>query len=220
MRWLGALALLAGCDRVFDIDYVDAGIDSRPDAPPCAMPAVSDDFASGQACATWGFPFPKPNEPTLASGDLVLAPDPALMQTVGCVSQTPFPFGETGVFVEVDAVGTGDAQYNTLIMWWDTGLTVPTTLQVANGVIAMADRNATQLGMAPYDPIAMRWLRLRPSATGMQVIGDTSPDGIAWTELARESRTAVPMIRAQIQSGTNGATNATAMRVASFDVCP
>ena len=92
-RALGALALLAGCHQVFGIDYIDATVDTGPDAPACPMPAISDDFETGSACSDWGFPF---SNATLAGGDLVLAPSATGPDNVGCVSQIPFPFGDTG----------------------------------------------------------------------------------------------------------------------------
>jgi hypothetical protein len=221
-RWLGALVLLAGCQEVFSLDHVgpsEAGIDvpiaPRLDASTCAMPVVFDAFESGTACSSWGYPF---GTAALANGDLVLLPD--AMGSAGCVSQVPFPFGDAGIFIAVDAVGTGPGQYNSLVLFWDTGLTQPTSIQVQDGGIAMVDRARTMLGSGAYDPVAMRWIRLRPSFDRTEVIGETSPDGIAWKELGHEPRTAPATIRAQLQSGSNSVTSATAMRVASFDVCP
>ena len=214
---LAASVLLVGCDRVYGLDAVENAVDAAGlDAPACVMPEQSDAFDASEACSDWGYPLSGAAVEQLIGGELVLLP-PAAGKNTGCVSKIPFGFGPSGVFVEVPAVGTGHFQYNSLQLFWNTQRTDSSSIGVTDMIRFTA--HGSLLAELPYDPVSARWWRMRPSKGG--VVAEFSADGRAWTLLGSDATAPPAICMAQIQSGlADGGSGATAMHVASFDVCP
>ena len=213
--WLAAV-LLAGCDWAFSLSHLDAPL---PDAPAC--PLESDAFDGPGVCDAWGYPLSAGSHvERIENGELVLLPGGSTPNNTGCVSRLAFPFELRGANVEVTAVGAGAAQYNSLIAFWGGDTADGTMIGASVTTIGLRDASGMMRGSAPYDPVAMRWWRLRPSDDRSEVIAELSPDGHAWTELGRDPRPAPATLKVQIQSGVYAPTTPTPMRVASFDACP
>jgi hypothetical protein len=94
-----------------------------------------------------------------------------------------------------------------------------TTIGVAGDRLVVAT-GATEIAGHPYDPIAMRWWRLRPEADAL--VAEYGPDGLQWNELGRDSAGAgLASANLQIQLAVNAAqANASEARFATLDVCP
>jgi hypothetical protein len=181
------------------------------------MPQLSDSFDGGNPCAGWGYQLMGSPAESLVNGALVLLPVAPTSNT-GCTSAIAFPFGSSGVFVDVQAVGTGLNQYNGLQVFWTAARSESSTITVMNGTLGFSSHAVAT--SEPYGSGAARWWRIRPSADRQAVIAEVSGDGLVWRELGRDPLPPPAMVIAQIQSGLADGSAPTPMQVASFDVCP
>jgi len=99
----------------------------------------------------------------------------------GCIADGAIAFGSGGITVDV-ARTTAAASGYTALRTSSTGV----QLEDRGGVFALRDAT-TVYAQTAFDPIAMRWWRLRPDMIGATVVADVSPDGTTWTQFASTS---------------------------------
>ncbi|HUS32480.1 MAG TPA: hypothetical protein VMZ53_28460 [Kofleriaceae bacterium] len=191
---LSVLAL-AGCDVVFRVDHV-------PDAPAgdavtadalsiCTLPFIDDTFDDGTPCAPWGSPrMQVGGTVTESNGSIIVQPAPNMIGSRGgCDAMGAVPFGTGGVVAEVShAMGGSDAEF-TLLASGSLQLAVA----VANNqIVFQNDIGTIQYGAAIlYVPTAMRFWRIR-RFNDVVITGEYSADGVAWTELGRQTVALAP----------------------------
>ncbi len=215
------LLLASGCHEVFGADHLDAGV------PPgaCTPPPTSIDFeapvpSDRDPCQPFG--FRSGAGPGFAplfreSGELVVAPEPLTAQGNGC-SSNEVPLGPEGVFVEVTSIFTHVVSF---VQFKYTVVEPPGAVEIgfsANDARVYLLDTGNEVR---YDAQA-RWWRLRPTQDPGGVVGEVSPDGVAWREVGRRAGTPPAFIRIVLGAGINDA-NAIAPGLARFEhvnVCP
>jgi hypothetical protein len=220
------LLLLAGCGRIgFGApattdgagavdgahDASDAITSDGDNAIGCIDPGDGDPFTSGTPCSKWGAMVMAQTSLTESSGALLAIPTPTVANAHGGCTRAAVPVTDAGVFVEISrGLDNGDTELS------------------ADG-FAMSIRSRHELALVepgepmsptvPYDPIAMRWLRLRPSRGTL--VFEYSPDGRDWT-IARVSTAAAPAT-AEVTVGTRTPTVEVMPGIAQIEginVCP
>ena len=208
---------LAGCDQVFGLN-APPGTDAGPgDGPPACVPQLlSDDFEDTTLCGAWGFPGGLNRQMRQGGGSLII--EPALNGGNGnCVSRVDAPFGPGGMFIEVAEVMPPAISYTFFKLFWDDREVV-LLLDSLGGLVLEHDGGRDPIGAA-YDPVAMRWWRLRPEPA--RIVGEVSPEGHTWTELGDVAITPPPRVRVDLHSGTFAASTTRVRTVfAGFNICP
>ncbi len=205
-RWSMLLcALAAGCDYLFNIDHIDPvdgatqPVDVAADVPtpPCASPALVDNFDSGTICAPWGEKYMDLEAQMVQNGQLIITPGKQANSIGGCVALAQHPFG-TGVAVRVTEILRGESTYTVL------GIHGPNVQIKASGdgMLRFQTFSSVELGTPiPYQP-DMFWWRIRPEGL-MAIVGEYSTDGASWTMLGRLTMPPPAMITPEISAGTN-----------------
>jgi hypothetical protein len=221
VRFAALVVVLAGCfakPARPDVDPGDGGVD----APPCMAANVSDNFddTSGQPCGA-GFEDGDPiSTVTRRDGVLQQAPGTTDVSNASCTwGGVVF---DRPVFVEVRSVLGPGGTYTILQLdaaGSSVGMAVTNDAQARLEAFDDAQPGST-IRDIPYDPVEMRWWRLRPD--GGNITSEYSPDGLAWTHLATTSVSTAPT---DTDVSLNGGTFAilAAPGVAefdNFDVCP
>lgn len=207
MRWLVFVATAVGCGRIgyapragpTDGDPIDGVADGVADAVACSMPAVFDDFsAAGPPCGTWGFATNLVASARLASALHVAPPAPATNQVANCTADG-YAF-DRGTFVEISSVITAPSGYVQLAAF-DPTHAIEMIYYVDSGKLEVADETGVRanLGAAPYDPIAMRWWRLRRASGGMAA--EYSPNGRSWIQLGFKPATSTMFTAGRVVFG-------------------
>ena len=185
-----AMALCAGgCDYVFRVDHVDlhgdartgdASDDAHADASLpglCTATAVDDTFDGAMVCP-WGIKF---GAATVISGGGVLRIDPPSDGTSGGCDAPVGPFADGGIVGEITQVLGGSAYAYTGIQEFGT---FDTSIQVNAGELKFEDPGGgTVWGRKLYDPVAMRWVRIRPDRADSSIVAEYSSDGMGWMNL-------------------------------------
>jgi hypothetical protein len=185
-----------GCDYLFQIDKVslahdaqDARDDGLADGPPpgmCTATAVDDSFTDTTPC-TWGTTFGG-TYVTSGGGRLVISP-PSDAYSGGCDAPIG-AFADGGIVAEITKVIGGSAYAFTGIQAFGT---FDVSIQVNAGELKFEDPDASNVwAHVTYDPIAMRWVRLRPDHARNAIAGEYSSDGKTWTLLAYVSPPTIP----------------------------
>jgi hypothetical protein len=117
-----------------------------------------------------------------SGGMLRVVPTPTVTNARGGCRRIATPLTAAGVFVEISRVLD---QGNTEFIAAASGATFAMTIN-ASTIAFTQDMDAMTRA---YDPGAMRWLRMRPSAG--KLVFETSHDGHTWT-IQRTSTIAVP----------------------------
>ena len=207
-RVVAAIALLlsaSGCDYLFQIDHVSLANDApnerdaaHPDSPMmgiCAAPAVDDSFTDSTPC-TWGTKFGG-SYVTSGGGHLTIAP-PYDAYSGGCDAPIG-PFADGGIAAEITKVITSSSYAYTGIQAFGT---FDVSVQVNDGQLKFEDPSASVVwGGAFYDPVAMRWVRIRPDRAANLIIGEYSADGSKWTKVGSVSTTVPVTVKATLIGG-------------------
>jgi hypothetical protein len=230
-RWrAAALALLVGCGRHGFGGDDDAGADAPgadaggvadapgADAGGCTAGTPADDFeAAGPPCGTWGFASRNGLTMARTRGDLVITPigAPSPPDFAGCSLDNHTLVADA--VVEVGAVLGGAGGYTNHKFYFaggDAGVQV----NGADGSIFAI----TDLGEGPhqpFDPIAMRYWRLRPEPTRL-VVEVSAGDG-AWTTLGSRDATGASLVGVLTFGAGRLASDATGeARFETFNICP
>jgi len=187
------LLVLAGCGRIgFGAPATTDGAggdDGAHDsvttfdgsAVGCIDPGDGDPFTSGTPCSKWGAMVTEMTAVTESSGALLAIPTPTVTDAHGGCTRTATPLTDAGVFVEISrALDNGATELSA------DGFALSIRSQRE---VALVQPGESSSPTVPYDPLAMRWLRLRPS--GGKVVFEYSPNGRDWTD-ARTSTAAAP----------------------------
>ena len=217
--------VVAGCGRIgFDPlggsangDAYDG--DAIVTSTNCVSPGNPERFPTqAQACLGWGGTGGAGAFTMVQSaGTLTITIPAGDAQAEGACAGTVVPFAH-GVFAEISQI---------------TDSPVLTYLEAISGSRDLSIQGSTSLGLTfyddftslvpelPYDPVAMRWWRIRPDETGTATVFETAPDGLMWTTQATSSAppgTVTPRIRAN-PSGLASATPTSAI-FNGVDACP
>lgn len=233
MRWLIVLAL-AGCGRLsFDATGSgdgganggdggssdgggsgtgDATVDGTSGA--CVQPAAFCAFEGVGPCSCWGTPSVINAGMSETGGALSITPNANTIGAQGSCTRNNVAFGPEGIFIELSQVVSGAQGLTALQIGSSPDVF---EIDIQNGTISTTD--GSNNGGTSYDPVAMRWLRVRPIATGTTF--ERSADGRTWTAFYTTGRAASAMYNVRIIGGTIGAEAAPgAARFEGINVCP
>ena len=175
----------------------------------CIDPGDGDPFTSGVPCSSWGTMVAMQTAVTESQGALVAVPTPTVANARGGCTRSQAPLTDAGVFVEIGgALSNGDTELSA------TGFAITIA---SSAMLVLSEASSTT--MLPYDPVAMRWLRLRPA--GGRIAYEYSPDGQHWT-IARISTAPAPAV-ADLAIDARTPTSNVLPGVAQFEginVCP
>jgi hypothetical protein len=221
---LAGLIVFAGCDRVF-LDDRPVVADAAPDAYelPCTSAGIVEDYqSSAMPCGAWGFATIQQTTMTVTDGHMTVVPDPSMVSYGGCISAGAIAFPPSGLFVEVSSVLSSANAYQFLVLRAPvpTGA-VAASITYGRGMIRLTP-DADPPVQRPYDPVSMRWWRLRPDASRSSVVAELSSDGRNWDVLGAVPGVVPTSTRFEFGAGTFNASAANT-GVATFDqvnVCP
>jgi len=232
MRWLAVASLLAGCDQVLRLD----DIKPPPDAPPCSMPDLHDDFSvPSPVCGTWGKIYGVASWITRGANTLVITPVDGVYDEGLCTTTSAIPFGPYGVFVETSEVETNDGygvfEIDTYTALGDSAPSASTLFSVATNFVAFADETTcgatgcSYIQTAVYVASQMKWWRMIPDNNGTTIVAQFSADGYTWSEFSRRDLAAPALANYAVVSigGGNGrGSGGSPGRLVfdKFDVCP
>jgi hypothetical protein len=241
MRWVALVVVLAGCDRLLNLDMIqdaargDAPVLDTRDGPIvlCPPPDVSDNFEDATpVCGTWGTADNVPGWLSRASGRLVVAPTPGVAAFVGCTENARITLGSNGVFAHVVAVGSdnsyGILEIKTYGNVLDSTPNADTTFAFSSTAISLYDQDTCpscqNIASAGYVVGEMDWFALVPVKGGTVISAQYSHDGLMWHELGQRPLPAAntAMLGAVTVGGGASAmsTAPTSTQFESFDVCP
>ena len=141
----------------------------------CTTPAQSDDFNGGGTACPFGVAYNLPNS-ARSSGQMRVSP-PAGPEQYSTCTMLSVPFA-AGTFVEVSTTLTVTSGITQLVV--ETAFhTVAFNMQNDDGQYLALVSESTEAKRDTYDPVAMRWWRLRPA--GAMIAGDISANGLDWT---------------------------------------
>jgi hypothetical protein len=160
------------------------GVDA-PTTVGCTEAASPNTFDGVASCQPWGGVITGPASTLQSGGELVIAPDANAIGQGGCTGDAPLTDG--GLFVELAASlpSTTPSAYTGISFY--EGVELPFAIYVENDQLTALDYATLRIDV-PYDPVAMRWWRLRPIAG--QVTFEIAPDGLSWTALGTSPRVA------------------------------
>ena len=224
------LLLLAGCDGVFGLDGVparpvDAAIVDSPDAAPDAAVCIDGaadverfDDPMATPCP-WGFFDHGGFDYTIANGELSLTPMASYPGAqAGCGSFGAVAFGSFGEFIELAQLGGGYSYLFFRIQWPDHTFS---WLQQSGSAIEYRGPNDMILGSVVFDPVATRFLRMRPD--GQSVVAEYSADARTWSVLGVDPTPPPATVTPEFEYGTpgpNGEPNPTTAVIAGINACP
>jgi hypothetical protein len=227
-----ALIVAAACGRIgFEARQPSGGgdDDGGGDAPAsgdagsgsCLDPGIGDSFDSATVC-DWGSASGSNTTLTQTGGALLMTPTPEIMGASGTCARSGVPFTAAGVFVEVSAIITNFTSLEYVDgSGGDWGIeTVGSGVVLPIGPTLEFFQASGEIGSGvPYDPVAMRWWRMRP--VGGFVVFETAPDGLHWTVVTTSTDPAPTLGLAQVGTfvRTPGADPGVA-RFEGVDVCP
>jgi hypothetical protein len=199
------------CDPVFHVCASE---------PVCETPSINDAFepSPGDPCTSWGHVYGNAIVDGTDRG-LTITPRPLQGASGGCDADREVALGLGGVFVEVAAVLANPGGYTGFAITELPGVEI----DVIDGRIEIGEFIAGSVPTvrAPYDPIAMRWWRLRPDHAAHAIIGEHSPDGVHWTILGTVDVEPPMTTAVQLSAGLDDdIANPGTSVFASFNLCP
>ena len=214
---------LAACGRIgFDAHAGDGsqpGDDASGDviAMSCLAAGGGDDFSDGVPCMPWGrISAGTGTTVTEANGELIITPKPNTATQFGvCESSSMLPFTNAGVFVEVATTLPFGQTYFTVF----DGYTLHRMYVNVDTIVVETECPYYVGAMVPFDPVAMRWWRIRPGGAG--VLYETSPDASHWTKLATIAISILPRVTVDVQATQfQLLANPGSARFAGVNICP
>lgn len=229
MRRVIALVACAACGRVGFDAFDDGGHSGDDDgsgsgsgsgsgmdlSSTCLSPGYGDPFDEITPCMAFGQPMVDNGGLSTSGGTLTIAPNAGANTMVGCMRQSA-AYGVAGEFVEVSQVVPDPGQTILLVQGLAKGASMFTQppfliyFELGGGTV-----------MKNYDPVAMRWWRIRPNNTLTGTLAETSPDGRTWTQFAATS-TILPAnvaVEVYVQTDSSNPAPGTAT-IEGIDVCP
>ncbi|MEO6774344.1 MAG: hypothetical protein ABI467_15215 [Kofleriaceae bacterium] len=226
MRSVIVMLACAACGRVgFGAFAGDAGGASDDDGSgpgsgsdlsnTCLSPGYGDGFDEASPCKALGMPILTNGSLSTANSTLTISPDANAQTTVGCMRASA-SFGAAGAFVEISQVVP--APGHTALFLTIGARTLSMATQPPFLVYSDSSGGTVTKG---YDPLAMRWWRIRPDPTTSGAIAETSADGRQWTMFATTSipPATTATLAVFVQTESTNATPGTAT-IEGIDVCP
>jgi hypothetical protein len=190
--------------------------DDGSDTSSCVSPSYADSFDEISPCQAFGMPMVVNGMLTTSSGMLTITPNASANTNNGCF-RNGATYGAAGVFIEMSQVANYPGQTLMLIStasstWgFEVGALGANKLSYIDTVIGTIEQ--------PYDPVADRWLRIRPVAG--HTLAETSPDGIHWTMYATSALAPANPVNIDIYVQTdNTDTDPGTTVIEGIDVCP
>jgi hypothetical protein len=180
------------------------------------MPPITDAFdGPGDPCASWGVQYGNAVVEQ-RGGALFITPNAGGGASGGCESRRTIQFVDGGIFLEVPAVLTDSRGF---VFLSARGVASP-AIRSEDGRLSLTWIDGT-VASQPYDPVAMRWWRLRPAHGGDTVIGEYSADGFHWTQLGVVPDPPEPDITVAFEAGVDQAEpNPGTAQLAHLNICP
>jgi hypothetical protein len=227
VRGLVALVALGGCGRwgfgssnpdsaTADDAIIDALVTSGCIAP---APADADAFpGTNAACAPWGALIMDFTNVVESAGGLEITSHAGHLGAQGGCIHASAPFDAGGAFVELGNVPPSATSALTGFVIDELGGGGGKFAMYAEAGLLKARDYTTVLLSVPHDPVAMRWLRIRPSS-GVEF--EASPDGRAWTSIGASPKAPPAMVQVTIYAGVSAAEPAPlTARFEGVNVCP
>lgn len=201
-----ALALCAGgCDYLFQIDHVTLAGDARQPSDVdrgdgssqgiCTATRIYDAFGSSTPC-TWGTKFGG-TYVTSGNGRLTIAP-PSDAYSGGCEAPEG-AFADGGIVAEITQVIGGSAYAYTGIQAYGT---IDTSIHVNAGSLKFAAPSSVPVWAEDeYDPVAMRWVRIRPDRANTAIEAEYSSDAKTWMRLGSVATPVPVTVKATLIGG-------------------
>ena len=206
LRFLFMLGLLAGCDRVFELERIDDAdpatsdgrvVGERPSF--CESAALFDAFDTSIPC---GFGAPSEGS-SLAQQDGVLdiTIDGSRTLFAGCSAYQPLPFTEAGIFVHIIEPLRVPNAYTQLTV----RNTYQTTPDFTTAIVFVDNKlqffvNGTSIMQRDDVPT---WWRLRVPVGRTMVAAELSNDGIHWEPFGSGPASLPPSFALDIGAGIN-----------------
>jgi hypothetical protein len=184
--------------------------------PGCATPPITDAFdGPGDPCQGWGRQFGNAIVEQ-RGGAVFITPNASGDNSGGCESIRSIPFVNGGIFIEVPGVMAAGHGF---VLFSARGIASP-TIRFEDNQLSLTWIDGT-VASRSYDPVAMRWWRLRPEHGGARVIGEYAADGYHWTQLGAVPDAPEPAINIEFEAGSGrvDASPGTA-QLAHLDLCP
>lgn len=210
-----AFALLAGCLSKPQRPLGDAPEpDDATTVTGCTPSAFRDDYETGTAPCGIGFSGAAGScVMERSNGVLTMTPGAGSGNDCSCTSQE-FLFAD-GIFVEV-VTSTGPNDTFTILQIDDPPVAI-TVIDDGSAELNIAEAG-TVLTALPYNPVTMRWWRLRPD--GGNVVGEYSANGTTWNRLAATTAAAAMRASASVNSGSFGSVQPMTATFDNLGTCP
>lgn len=174
------LTCCSGCQLVFGLDGLD-----EPAPRVCAV-GIDDAFDGSQPpCGPWGSIRQDQADVRVDSGRLLISPRPLVPETTfgGCTGTGVFPLGPEGQLLEVTGSLVADSSYLVMHAFPEDASQLHLAINLSGDELVLFANDERASDGVPYDPVAMRWWRVRPEQDGTGMIAEYGPDGLAWTFL-------------------------------------
>lgn len=181
----------------------------------CLSPGYGDSFDEVSPCMALGEPLLTNGGLSITNSTLTISPNANANTMVGC-RRASASFGAAGAFVEISQVLPSPGQ--TLLFLAAGSRTLAMVAQPP--LLAYSD-SAGGTVMKPFDPLAMRWWRIRPDFATSGTVAETSADGRQWKMFAATSGMPAPTatLAVYVQTDSSNAAPGTA-KIEGIDVCP
>ena len=131
-------------------------------------------------CLPWGNGYGN----TTASDEgsrLRLIPRDDMSNSGGCRAMGASNFDDRGVFIEVPTIEPAASGKTAMLL--DDGSVL--IIARIGKLFFLSESGGDIYAETSYDPVAMRWWRMRPDRDANVAVADYSPNGFDWTELGR-----------------------------------
>jgi hypothetical protein len=226
------LVVAAACGRIGFAPLLPSGDDDDDgggDAPvsgdagsgSCLDPGIGDSFDSPTVC-DWGSAAGNNTTLTQTGGALLMTPAPDIIDASGTCARSGVAFTPAGVFAEVSGIVTNFTSLQFVDdSDGDWGIeSLGSGLEPIVGSVLEVFQPSGEIGSGtPYDPVAMRWWRMRP--VGGVVVFETAPDGLHWTLVTTSTDPAPTLGLAQVGTFMRSPdADPGIARFEGIDVCP
>ena len=184
--------------------------------PLCATPAIHDAFDGVlPPCQPWGTHFGD-SRVKISSGALEITPRDDGQNSGGCFSG-PAAFDDGGIFLEVPQAMPAGHGFVALVAQSSSSSPM---ISAGDGRLELSVPGSS-ITTLPYDPVAMRWWRLRPDRAAGATVAEYAADGYHWKRLGAVDVPPEPRMAIEISAGVDTVDpQPTTARLAHLGVCP
>jgi hypothetical protein len=174
-----------------------------------------------QACQPWGGVFGTADV-EVRDGALTITPTSIPGSFGGCDSDIEHPIALSAGGIFVEAVAVTPTGHNRAGLGLDGGQ-VRIVLSTFQGRLRLSDVTTNEVASLPYDPVAMRWWRLRPDRMAQRTIAEYAADGYHWSRLGEvdgRPDSVIVELGAGLESDAVIDDSSAVTRFDHLDVCP